>query len=122
MLIVGPSGSGKSALALAMMSLGAGLVSDDRTVLTREGTQVLADAPDAIRGRVEARGVGILAAVAVGPAPVTLIVDLGQAATERLPGRAERDLLGVPLPLVLGPMGPHLHHALRQYLLGGRTD
>lgn len=121
-LILGPSGSGKSALALAMMSIGAGLVSDDRTVLQRCGAQLMADAPDAIRGRIEARGIGILGAGAVGPAEVVLVVDLGLAARERLPPPATRDMLGVAIPLVLGPWAPHLHHALRQYMLGGRTD
>ncbi|MFQ5437976.1 MAG: HPr kinase/phosphorylase, partial [Paracoccaceae bacterium] len=32
-LILGPSGSGKSSLALELMSRGASLVSDDRTIL-----------------------------------------------------------------------------------------
>ncbi|MDO5614407.1 MAG: serine kinase [Paracoccus sp. (in: a-proteobacteria)] len=122
LLILGPSGSGKSALALALMGLGAGLVSDDRTVLRRAGDAVVADAPDSIRGLIEARGVGILRADAAGPVPLALVVDLGRVEDARLPPCRSHDLLGVALPLVLGPYGPHLSFALRQYLLGGRRD
>ncbi|MEF9600929.1 HPr kinase/phosphatase C-terminal domain-containing protein, partial [Paracoccus sp. PXZ] len=60
LLILGPSGAGKSTLALEMMAFGATLVADDRTILRREGGRIVADAPDSIRGRIEARGVGIL--------------------------------------------------------------
>lgn len=122
LLILGPSGSGKSALALGMMALGADLVGDDQIELRRTGDLVVMDAPDAICGRIEARGVGILAAHAAGPVPVALVVDLGQVETERLPPWRELDVMGMSLPLVLGPMRDHLCVALRQYLLAGRQD
>ncbi|MDO5632784.1 MAG: serine kinase [Paracoccus sp. (in: a-proteobacteria)] len=122
LLILGPSGSGKSALALALMGMGAALVSDDRTVLHRAGDTVVADAPDTIRGLIEARGVGILRADPAGPVRLALVADLGRVEDARLPPRRGHDLLGVMLPLVLGPYGPHLSCALRQYLLAGRGD
>ena len=84
LLILGPSGAGKSTLALEMMAFGAGLVADDRTLLRRDGDRIIADSPPAIRGRIEARRVGILNARAVGPVPLVLAVDLGQAETDRL--------------------------------------
>ena len=59
-LIRGASGRGKSGLALQLLAMGAVLVSDDRTRLWRAGDALMADAPDTIRGRIEARGVGIL--------------------------------------------------------------
>ena len=37
LLILGPSGSGKSALALQLIALGAQLVADDRTRVSRRG-------------------------------------------------------------------------------------
>lgn len=122
LLILGPSGTGKSALALALMGLGARLVADDRVILRAADRHLLVDCPAAIRGRIEARGVGILRADPAGPVPLAQAVDLGQAETERLPPFRTTFLLGVELPLVLGPVGPHLPPALMQLMRGGRCD
>lgn len=121
LLILGPSGSGKSSLALQLMATGAGLVADDRVDLTVIADQVIASCPAPLRGRIEARGLGILAASEVGPVPLALVVDLGQSEDQRLPPSREHDLLGRPLPLVFGPYRPHLCAALRQLLLAGRA-
>ncbi|RQP05078.1 serine kinase [Paracoccus sp. MA] len=122
LLILGPSGSGKSGLALEMMALGAALVADDRTVLRREGAAVIADAPDSIRGRIEARGVGILHAVPHGPVELALAVDLERPEPDRLPPDRRLDLMGRSLPLVLGAGRVHLASTLLQYLVAGRAD
>ncbi|MBU3030389.1 HPr kinase/phosphorylase [Paracoccus marinaquae] len=119
-LILGPSGSGKSSLALQLMAAGAGLVADDRTDLSRVEDTVIASCPAPLRGRIEARGIGILAAAAEDPVPLALVVDLGRIEDHRLPPQREHDLLGIGLPLVFGPYRPHLYAALRQYLLTGR--
>ena len=122
LLILGPSGSGKSALALALMALGARLVADDRVILRAEGGDLLADCPPPIAGRIEARGVGILRAQAAGPVALAQVVDLGRAEPDRLPPLRHITLLGVTLPLVLGPMTPHLPSALVQLIRCGRCD
>ena len=122
LLILGPSGAGKSTLALEMMAFGAALVADDRTVLRTEGERLIADSPDAIRGRIEARGVGILRARAHGPVPLVLAVDLGQAEPDRLPPARELSISAGRLPLVLGAGRIHLASTLLQYLEGGRAD
>ena len=122
LLILGPSGAGKSTLALEMMAFGAALVADDRTVLRTEGERLIADSPDAIRGRIEARGVGILRARAHGPVPLVLAVDLGQAEPDRLPPARELSISAGRLPLVLGAGRLHLASTLLQYLEGGRAD
>lgn len=122
LLILGPSGAGKSSLALALMAQGALLVADDRVLLDARDGQLIAACPPPLAGRIEARGVGILSAAAAGPVPVAQVVDLGRAETMRLPPRRSITLLGIVLPLVLVPMGPHLAPALRQLLLGGRSD
>lgn len=116
-MIRGPSGSGKSALALSLIAAGAGLVADDRVVLTRDGDHVLTDAPDTIRGLIEARGLGILRADPVGPATLALIVDLNQGMGARLPEDVTEDVLGVAIPCVGSVLAP----AIRQYLIGGRA-
>ncbi|KZY29651.1 serine kinase, partial [Roseovarius sp. HI0049] len=98
-LIRGASGSGKSGLALQLMALGAGLVADDRTRLWREGARLMADAPPALRGRIEAREVGILTARPAGPSPVALVVDMDETETDRLPDHRSVTLLGADIPL-----------------------
>ena len=47
-LIEGRSGSGKSDLALRLIDHGAMLVSDDYTLLTRDGTRLIATPPPTI--------------------------------------------------------------------------
>ncbi|QUS36531.1 HPr kinase/phosphorylase [Falsirhodobacter algicola] len=120
-LILGPSGSGKSALALRLMAAGAVLIADDRVVLRCDDGTLLADAPAALAGRIEARGIGILNA-AHAPAPLHLAVDLGRDEPQRLPVRHHTIVCGVRLPLVLGPFGDHLAWGILQYLKAGRAE
>src|SRR6185503_6471150 len=85
-LLRGPSGSGKSDLALRLIDGGARLVADDRVDLEREGSRILASAPPAIAGVIEARGLGLLRVGCVGRTPLSLVVDLVPAeSVERLP-------------------------------------
>ncbi|MFI0396564.1 HPr kinase/phosphorylase [Paracoccus jiaweipingae] len=121
-LIVGPAGAGKSALALDLMSRGAALVADDRVALWRQGDQVLADAPPMLRGRIEARQIGLLRADAAGPVPLALVVDLSRPEPQRLPPLRHTTVLGVPLALVFARHDPHLAPAIRQLMIGGRDD
>lgn len=121
-LIMGPSGSGKSSLALELMAVGAMLVADDRTDIAVCNGRLIASAPRALSGRIEARGLGILNAPARGPVPLALAVDLGRAEAQRLPPARRFEHEGISLPLVLGPYRPHLYAALRQLLLAGRAQ
>ncbi len=121
-LICGASGSGKSALALELISRGCGLIADDRTVLRLQDGVPVAACPPAIRGRIEARGVGILAVSPARPAPVGLIVDLDLAPEGRLPPPARRPLCGVAVPLVAGKDVPGLAAAIHVWLTGGRVE
>lgn len=119
-VILGPSGSGKSGLALQLMALGAALVADDQTILRRRENGLVASCPKAIRGRIEARGIGILSARAIDAADVHLAVDLGVAETERLPPLRHVEWLGVPIALVHGQQSPHFAAAILLHLSGGR--
>ncbi len=101
-LLLGPSGSGKSDLTLRMIEKGAILVSDDRTELCLQGGHLVARPPANIRGLVEVRGVGIIAVPHAPKARVALAVDLG-AAPPRLPEREDYRApwdLPVPVPLL----------------------
>ena len=79
-LLCGPSGSGKSMLALQLMERGFSLVSDDRVLL--DGP--LVSPPSALKGLLEVRGVGILRTPFVTNARVILKVLLGMQG-DRLP-------------------------------------
>lgn len=100
-LLRGPSGSGKSDLALRLIDGGGALVADDRVVLAEKGSDIEASAPVAIQGKLEVRGLGIATLSAVPASILKLVVDLvpGEA-VERLPKAAETVLLGVTLPLL----------------------
>ena len=87
-LLRGPSGSGKSDLAIRLIADGAVLVADDRTVLTIEGGRVIAAPPPALAGRIEARGIGIVETAFQARCALALVVDLNpRAAIERMPDR-----------------------------------
>ncbi|TMV03695.1 serine kinase [Ruegeria sediminis] len=122
LLIVGRSGSGKSSLALQMMALGAELVADDRVELSTEGEQVMARAPKAIAGLIEARGLGLLRAQPAGPVPLALVLDLDETETARLPAPRRKKVLRQSVPLLHAVDTPHFAAALVQILKMGRVD
>lgn len=124
-LITGASGQGKSSLALQLMAFGAGLVADDRTRLWTQnmptGPELWADAPETLRGQIEARGLGILQARVDGASPVRLIVDLDRRETERLPPFRTTVLLDICLPVLHRVDSPAFPAAILQYLKAGRS-
>jgi serine kinase of HPr protein (carbohydrate metabolism regulator) len=100
-LLRGPSGGGKSDLALRLMEGGARLVADDYVDLEVRGGRLVATAPETIAGLIEARGIGLLRVGNLPEAPVALVVDLVPAgAVERLPEPAHCTDFGLSLPLV----------------------
>jgi len=99
-LISGPSGSGKSDLALRMLDRGFTLVSDDRTIIRKEGERLLASAPGTIKGKLEIRGVGIVEVESMDNVPVAMVVEL-RSDIERFPDDGlERLILGTAIPLI----------------------
>jgi HPr kinase/phosphorylase len=101
-LLRGPSGSGKSDLALRLIDDGAVLISDDRTALIQRDGNVVAQCPASIAGKLEVRGVGILDVPYIEEAALSMIVNLVESAqVERLPLRSKAELLGCRIPLML---------------------
>ncbi len=83
-MLRGPSGSGKSDLALRCLALRPGpliaatpiLVADDRTIVTTADDGLSVTAPPQIAGRIEVRGLGIIPVPALAHARLALVVDL----------------------------------------------
>ena len=99
-LIMGPSGSGKSDLALRLLDRGFVLVSDDQTIVKKADDRLIASAPRTIHGKLEIRGVGIVEMDTVDDVPVALVVEL-TSYIQRLPDDSrERPILGLAVPLI----------------------
>lgn len=105
-LIQGAPGAGKSDLALRLIDRGATLVSDDYTLLADSGGTLLASPPATIAGRIEVRGLGIVAMPYVADVPVALVVRLA-AEAERMPEPASCDIAGGRVPVTtVDPVAP----------------
>lgn len=120
-LLAGPSGSGKSDLALRLVDRGAELIADDQVELLVSAGRLLASAPPAVSGLLEVRGIGIIALPTRSNVPCTLWVEL-TGEPERLPEPRVRDIGGVALRvLVLRPFEASaplkVERALRQHAL-----
>lgn len=121
LLIRGRSATGKSGLALQMLALGAGLVADDRTMLSRpDAGPPLATAPPQIRGLIEARGVGLIETAAAGPTRLAAVLDMSVVESERLPPTRRVEVLGYALPLLHRVDTPAFPAALMLWLQSRR--
>lgn len=112
-IIRGPSGSGKSDLALRALTtplrlpgeadaVTFDLVSDDQTVIERVEGRLMARAPETIAEMIEVRGLGIVRWPAIAAGELVLAADVvaaGCGEIERLPGgeAARWRLLGVEI-------------------------
>ena len=84
LLLIGPSGIGKSETALALVERGHRLVADDNVLLTRSSSQQIHGAPPPrLRYHIELRGIGIVnvrdlfgATAVLDSVPVELVVEL----------------------------------------------
>lgn len=119
-LITGASGSGKSSLALAMMGFGAKLVADDRVFLNVLRDRVIASAPAAIGGLIEARGIGLLLAKTEPTVPIGLVIDLDRTEPDRLPPIRYVTVMGQSVPLLYRVDTLQFPAAVMQYLACGR--
>jgi len=123
-LLRGPSGSGKSDLALRLMDGGAQLVADDQTELSPQGNRVVARAPDTIAGLLEVRGLGIVQVAHCPWAPLGLVVDLvGEDRLDRLPEADLAEFFGFSVPrLALAPFQVSAAAKVRLAILSATRD
>ncbi len=113
-LLLGPSGSGKSDLALRMLDApGHGvatdliptrLVADDQVMVRRVDDHLIASAPPSLKGLIEVRGLGIISTSAVHDEIVLSLALrlIANGKIERMPNPegCQIDILGVVLPLL----------------------
>ena len=107
-LLTGPSGSGKSDLALRLIERGWRLVADDYCEVWASDGVVWAAAPPRIAGLLEARGLGIIPSVPP-PLPlarIALVAACGQVPVERLPQPDTELVAGIALPRVVIDIRP----------------
>jgi serine kinase of HPr protein (carbohydrate metabolism regulator) len=109
-LIRGPSGSGKSDLALRcllsepthLLPLRATLVADDQVIVEQIGAGIRLSVPPPIAGRIEVRGLGLLRWPNSDHASLGLVVDLvARDRVERLPSAtATTDVHGLAVSTI----------------------
>jgi hypothetical protein len=99
-LLFGDPGSGKSDLALRLLDAGWRLVADDYSHVWVSDDRLWARAPETIRGRMEARGLGIVPEPALDLVCVGLAVKCQTAAIERLPDPEAVRLADIALPCI----------------------
>ncbi|WP_394648595.1 HPr kinase/phosphorylase [uncultured Sphingomonas sp.] len=120
-LLTGPSGAGKSDLAMRLIDRGAVLVADDYTVLSQEDGVLIARAPATIAGRMEVRGIGIVARPACAAVPIALAVALASE-DERMPEPRTIVLGGIAVPeVVIDPRWPSAPIKV-EWALSGQPD
>ncbi len=100
-LLCGRPASGKSDLALRLIDGGGVLVADDYTEIETRDGRLFGQAPEAIRGLLEVRGIGVVKRDFAVEAAIGLVIELvpGGESIERLPEPASRRIQGVALPL-----------------------
>ncbi len=127
-LIRGPSGSGKSRLALSLLqSAGGGfarLVGDDRIHLEAVHGRLLMRPATALAGLIEVRGLGVVRRPFEPVAVAELVVDLAAADSGRLPEQAATtvDMLGIRLARLPVAPGVDPKPLLLDFLRGSAGD
>lgn len=121
-LITGPSGSGKSGLALTLIALGGELIADDLAPVELRGDTPWLLPPPRLVGVIEARGIGLLRVPHCPQAPLRLVVEMAEAELSRLPERREVAVLGCPVEALRRVDAPYFAGSIVAFMKGGRWD
>ena len=100
-LIRGPSGSGKSDLALRLIDDDADLIADDRVVIKVVGKELRLSPPESISGLIEVRGIGVVKIKTIRDIPLCLVVELELSnQTKRMPDIKEESIKDISIPII----------------------
>lgn len=101
-LIDGPSGSGKSDLALRALAGSFRLVADDRVIVFASGGRLFGRAPKVLAGLIEQRGLGIMADSPLPLARIALKVrcENDSEIIDRLPKIRCEIIQGIEIPVL----------------------
>ena len=105
-LILGPTGSGKSDLTLRLIDSGATLIADDLVEMKRDGGALLLsfppEGPADLKGMMEVKGLGIMSVPAApSEVPLALVVESTPPdQVELIPESLESEWLGLPVTTV----------------------
>jgi serine kinase of HPr protein (carbohydrate metabolism regulator) len=100
-LIEGPSGIGKSDLALRALDAGFRLVADDRVITFASGGRLYGKPHDTLAGLIEIRGLGVVRQTALPLCEIALVIRCVDTpdAVERLPDPRFVTITGVSVPV-----------------------
>ncbi len=123
-LLLGPSGSGKSDLALRLIDRGAVLVADDQVDVRAVDGSLEASPPAVLAGQIEVRGLGILTLGWLPRARLALAVELlADGRPTRLPAADRWHFAGAALPrLQIAPFEVSAAAKIRLAVRGLPTD
>lgn len=100
-LIRGPSGSGKSDLAIRLIEDGANLIADDYVRIDTDVDKILLSAPKNIAGLIEVRGIGVINMESIKDVPLRVIFDLKPTSSiNRMPENLNEIIEGISIPVV----------------------
>jgi HPr kinase/phosphorylase len=105
-LILGPTGSGKSDLTLRLIDAGATLIADDVVEMVREGHALLLsfppEGPAELKGKMEVKGLGIMSVPAAPPRVALALVvrSTPKENVELVPDSLESEWLGLQVATI----------------------
>lgn len=118
-LVIGPSGSGKSSFALELIALGGVLISDDQVVLSKSKQNITVKTPPHLGGMIEARGIGLLKCSYIQSSHLNLVVDMSIKPQSRMPKPRTIHVGNVHIDVIAGQAVPNLPIAVRLFNLYG---
>ena len=99
-VILGKSGTGKSNLAIKLISMGAKLISDDQSLLKLTENKIIITKPETTPNFIEARGIGLIEVPFVVSAKLFCFVKITNLELKRLPNSKKKHCFGKKIKMM----------------------